>query len=95
MSVLESPSYLGQKGSRTLFSIECKNGKCIREHSCFPDETEVLLLPGFSFEVTSKLNAGNGLYVIGLKQIVSTSEETSTSFGIISSTSQVDNIHVL
>jgi hypothetical protein len=34
------------------------------------------LLPDFSYEITSQLNAGNGLYIIGLKEIVSSSEET-------------------
>jgi len=61
---------MGQYGERTLFSIECTNWKCIEKHPSFPMEGEILLLPGFSYEVTSNLDAGNKLYIIGLKETV-------------------------
>ncbi|CAF3974375.1 unnamed protein product [Rotaria sp. Silwood1] len=48
VSVLESDLFLGQEGKRTMFHIECFNGKKIREHSSFEDEDEILLLPGNS-----------------------------------------------
>jgi hypothetical protein len=72
MSMLESSEYLSKSGSRTLFSIECKNGKCIRKHSYFEIEDAILLLPGFNFEVTNNFNAGNGLHIISLKEIGTT-----------------------
>jgi hypothetical protein len=68
-SILERSDFMGQNGSRTLFSIECVNGKCIEKYSYFHSEGEVLLLPGFSYEVTSHLYAGDGLHIIGLKEI--------------------------
>jgi hypothetical protein len=54
-SVLESEVFLGQEGKRTIFSIECFNGKKIREHSSLEDEDEILLLPGSQFIVKSHL----------------------------------------
>jgi hypothetical protein len=56
-------------GIGTLFSIECTNGKRIGKHSSFPMADEILLLPGFYYEVTSQLDVGNGLHIIGLKEI--------------------------
>jgi hypothetical protein len=53
LSVLESETFLGQEGKRTIFSIECFNGKRIREHSSLEDEDEILLLPGSQFIVKS------------------------------------------
>jgi hypothetical protein len=97
MSVLQHSPYLGTDGARILFPIECKNGKCIRSHSYFREEHEILLLPGFYFEVTSKLNAGNGLHLISLKQILSSSEETAIAAAsdVYTSTQQFDNIDIL
>ena len=69
MSVLESEHILGKHGSRTLFSIDCKRGKSIRNHSCFQEEEEVLLLPGFQFEVKNKIHAGNGLRIVNLREV--------------------------
>lgn len=67
-SVLESPQYLGKKGSRTLFSIETSSGKRIQEHSYFEREEEILLPPGTYFEVIDKVNPAEGLYIIHLRE---------------------------
>ena len=67
--VLENETFLGKVGNRTLFSIECKNGKQINEYSNFPGEEEVLLLPGFHYEVVSTLATGDHMYLISLKEI--------------------------
>ena len=68
MNVLKNPMYLGDRGTRTLFSIEIFNGKSIKAHSFFKKEKEVLLLPGTYFEVTGHLDSGNDLNIIHLKQ---------------------------
>ncbi|CAF1535196.1 unnamed protein product, partial [Didymodactylos carnosus] len=67
--VLELEKFLGQKGTRTLFNIECKEGKIIRAHSHFSIEDEVVLMPASFFEVIGKNNAGNGLYIVHVRQI--------------------------
>ncbi|CAF4733248.1 unnamed protein product, partial [Rotaria sp. Silwood2] len=69
LEVLEQPMYLGDSGPRTLFNIECMNGKPIKPHSYYKTEDEILLLPGFYFEVVSKVNAGNGLYIIHVREL--------------------------
>lgn len=68
LSVLESDLYLGNVGTRTLFSIETTNARTIRAHSHFKVEDEILLLPGTVFEVKSRLNPAPDLYLIHLCQ---------------------------
>jgi hypothetical protein len=60
---------LGQNGARTLFIIDSHSGKSIREHSFYPKEDDVLLPPACQFQITGCFNAGNGLYIIHLKEI--------------------------
>ena len=72
ISVLESELFLGQEDKRTMFSIECFNGKVIREHSSIEDEDEILLLPGSQFIVKSHLQPSKkdpDLIMIQLKQV--------------------------
>ncbi|CAF1008719.1 unnamed protein product [Adineta steineri] len=69
LAILESEQFLGKHGSRTLFSIECQNGKKIRSHSYINVEDEILLLPATQFEVISKLNPSSDLHIIHLKQV--------------------------
>jgi len=70
MTVLNSSMYLGNRGSRTLFSIETINSRTIRAHSHYEGEDEVLLLPGTTMVVQSKLNPAPDLHIIHLKQII-------------------------
>jgi hypothetical protein len=68
LSVLQSDLYLGNSGTRTLFSIEIFNGRTIRAHSHFQIEDEILLLPGTFFEVKSRLNPAPDLHIIHLNE---------------------------
>lgn len=69
MNVLESSNYMNQSDVRTLFSIECMNGKIIRNHSYFKNENEILLLPAIQLQVLSKMSPAPNLHVIHLKEI--------------------------
>ncbi|CAF1308122.1 unnamed protein product [Didymodactylos carnosus] len=69
IGVLEKEQFLGKTGRRTLFMIECLNGKVIQNHSHYESEHEVLLLPCSHFEVVSKLDQGYGLHTIHVRQI--------------------------
>ncbi|CAF1256132.1 unnamed protein product [Adineta steineri] len=70
MQVLESEQFLGKTGQRTLFSIECINGKSVGAHSYFKKtEQEIILMPGSYFEVLGQLNPAPGLTIIELKEI--------------------------
>jgi hypothetical protein len=68
-NALENEQFLGQTGARSLFSIQCINGKQVKQHSTFPDEEEVLLMPGFYYEVTSILKPAHDMHLINLKEI--------------------------
>ncbi|CAM4873057.1 unnamed protein product [Rotaria socialis] len=73
LHVLESESFLGQEEKRTMFSIECFNGKKIRPHSSLEEEDEILLLPGSQFIVKSHLQPSKkdpDLIIIHLQQVV-------------------------
>ncbi len=70
IQVLESNHFLGKHGLRTLFSIECINGKSIANHSYFKNkEKEIVLMPGSYFEVVGQLNPAPDLHIIQLKEI--------------------------
>ncbi|CAF2955739.1 unnamed protein product [Rotaria sp. Silwood2] len=70
MQLLESEPFLGKTGQRTLFSIECINGKSVDAHSYFKKtEQEIILMPGSYFEVLGQLNPAAGLNIIELKEI--------------------------
>ena len=45
----EIDQFLGRTGERTIFMIDCMHGKAIRNHSKFPEENEILLMPGYLF----------------------------------------------
>jgi hypothetical protein len=70
LTVLENNMYLGDAGSRTLFSVEVINGRTIRDHSHFVTEDELLLLPGTHMIVQSQFSPAPDLYIIHLKQVI-------------------------
>jgi hypothetical protein len=69
MDVLNNEQFLGSKGTRTFFTIECTSGKDIRQHSYHPIEDEILLPPGREFKVVSSLKQSGDLYMIQLKEV--------------------------
>jgi hypothetical protein len=69
LTVLENNMYLGNSGSRTLFSVEVINGRTIRAHSHFVTEDEILLLPGTHMVVQSQFSPASDLNIIHLKQM--------------------------
>ena len=72
IQVLESDEFLGKTGARTIFSIECLNGKSVTNHSYYKNkEKEMILMPGSYFEVIGQLNPVSDLYIIQMKEILS------------------------
>ncbi|CAF1246630.1 unnamed protein product [Didymodactylos carnosus] len=70
LDILEKSDFLGKTGTRTVFSIECMNGKSVLKHSYFSEsEKEVILMPGTYFEVMGQANPAEGLHIIHLKEI--------------------------
>ena len=70
LPVLESNTFLGNTGERTLLSVEAINGRKIHAHSHFSTEDEILLLPGTHMIVQSKFSPAPNLHIIHLKQII-------------------------
>ena len=62
--------FLGAKGARTMFHIDCQNLRDIRKHSYLPREHELLLLPATEFRVQGVLRQGD-LHIVQLKEIPS------------------------
>ncbi|CAF1370890.1 unnamed protein product [Rotaria sp. Silwood1] len=52
-----------------MFSIQTTSGKCIKAHSYFQQEDEILLAPGRYFEVIDKLSSADGLHIIHIREI--------------------------
>ncbi|CAF0860706.1 unnamed protein product [Rotaria sordida] len=71
IEVLQSEQFLGKTGSRTLFNIDCDSEKDIQQHSFFPTEDEILLIAARKFKVVSRLDSGNDLHIIQVKEIES------------------------
>jgi hypothetical protein len=61
--------FIGRSGVRTLFMIECINGKSIQSHSFYKDVNEIILMPGTYLRVIGKVNASTSdLNIIHLKE---------------------------
>lgn len=74
LNVLKSSLFLGKTGTRTIFSIETFDARSVKDHSDYPNEDEVLLLPGTCMKVRAKLDPEKNLCIIELKQIHSSTE---------------------
>lgn len=69
LDVLNQEIFLKEKGSRTMFHIECETGKDIQKHSQFQNEEEILLLPARQFQVVACLKQPDDLYIVQMKEI--------------------------
>ena len=67
IAVLSNPQFLGKDGERVMFQIECE-AYDISRYSAFPNEAELLLLPGTVLFVIACVDFGNGLYTVQLQQ---------------------------
>ena len=70
IKLLQQDQFLGQSGKRTLFSIECCRGKMVKDCSDYPEELEVLLLPGTQLMVVEKAATAPDLHIIHLQEII-------------------------
>ncbi len=67
VQVLQSNLFLGETGTRTMFTLECETARDIQKHSSYPAENEVLLLAATQFQVISCLKQGD-LHIVQLKE---------------------------
>ena len=68
-SLSQTRQFVGKQGQRTIFSIQCINGKMIQEYSWHPIEGEILLMPGTYLKVKDKMNLADGLHIINLEEV--------------------------
>lgn len=71
INTLEEEQFFGKSGTRTLFTIECFNGRDIRQHSYIKRENEILLLPGTQLKVVACLTPSTDFNIIQLKEVES------------------------
>ncbi|CAF3572532.1 unnamed protein product [Rotaria sp. Silwood1] len=71
LGVFENAPYFDKTSERTLFTIDCDSGKDISQHTYFPSEEEILLLPARQFVVIACLKSASDLTMIQLKEISS------------------------
>ncbi|CAF3920693.1 unnamed protein product [Rotaria magnacalcarata] len=69
LEALENEDFLGRTGRRTLFTIDCDNGKDISQHVYYQLEKEILLPAASQFEVVASLEPADGFHIIQLKEI--------------------------
>jgi hypothetical protein len=63
--------FLDTQGPRTFLDIYTYRGVKISEHSIYPSESEILLLPGTYLKVVDQLDLGNGLVAVQMHEIPS------------------------
>ncbi|CAF1592671.1 unnamed protein product, partial [Didymodactylos carnosus] len=68
IDVLSKEQFLGKTGTRTLFNVQCHNGKKIQSHSHYKQENEILLLPGTYLKVKGKVDVGSNLHIIHVEE---------------------------
>jgi hypothetical protein len=73
-------TFVGVEGVRTIFNIECINGKAIKAHSYFKQENEILLMPGTYFKVVDKWSPAKDLYMIQLRETKAPYETIASPF---------------
>jgi hypothetical protein len=80
--ILQSPMYLGRAETRTMFSIETKNGRLIHDHSHLRNDDEILLPPGIVLKVLRSVNPTDGVHIIYLREIESSCSRFANSFNL-------------
>ncbi|CAF1532603.1 unnamed protein product [Didymodactylos carnosus] len=69
-SFLDSSHLSSSSSQSTLFNIQCLHGKSISSYTCFPNEDEILLMPGTHMRVVSKpLYHHGGLHIVHLEEV--------------------------
>ncbi|CAF4415314.1 unnamed protein product, partial [Rotaria magnacalcarata] len=61
--------FVGSSGERTVFKIECVNGRCIESYSYFKDEKEIILMPGTYLHVLKRWTDSDGVHMIELQEM--------------------------
>jgi len=68
-NISQKKHFLGPTGIRTVFSIECLNGKAIGAHAYNKNDQEVLLLPATRLEVIRRDDQRDDIHKIYMKEV--------------------------
>ena len=85
-ATLQSPMYLGRAKTKTIFSIETKNGRLIRDHSHLQNDDEILLPPGITLKVLRSLYLADGTHLIHLREMDSSPSRFLNAFNPLQTT---------
>ena len=88
-------TFAGSNGDRTIFTIECINGKVIQKHSYFKEENEILLMPGSYFQIVDKWKPAKDFYMIHLREKIPPYETIAPPFGQSSSSIETPSVEAL
>ncbi|CAF2057562.1 unnamed protein product [Rotaria magnacalcarata] len=69
IEILQSEQFCGKTGMRTIFVIKCLNGRSIRNHSYYPQENEIILMPGSYFQVDGCYDPSDEFHIVQLREI--------------------------
>ena len=61
--------FLGDAPKSTLFHIKCRNGRSISDFTCYPQEDEVILMPGTILQVVGEPLDHGSINIVDLKEI--------------------------
>ena len=83
LGVLQNEQFLGMTGDRTIFQLQnVRRAVDIAKYSAIQAEDERLILCGTPFVVKSKMNMGNGLWMVQMEEDLSAPPlVTGFSFG--------------
>jgi len=73
--------FINKEGPRTILDVTTVRGVKISDHSHYPLESEIVLLPGTCLKVVDQLDLGNQLVAIQLIEIPSRNEICTSLFG--------------
>ncbi|CAF3970061.1 unnamed protein product [Rotaria sordida] len=76
---MKLPTFLGKQGVRTIFKIDCYSGKQVP----LSDDDEVILMPGFHFQVVGKIRSLDDLNTIYIREIPPSSTEIMSSVSVV------------
>ncbi|CAF2095399.1 unnamed protein product, partial [Rotaria magnacalcarata] len=90
LDILSRSEFLDTSDTRTIFEIECIDGRNIQQHSFFEQENELLLLPCRYFEVIGKREDERDPHIIQLRQKLPPITLLEPPFRISADQSEVD-----
>ncbi|CAF0822972.1 unnamed protein product [Rotaria sordida] len=88
---MKLPTFLGKQGVRTIFKIDCYSGKRLP----WSEDDEVILMPGFHFQVIGKLRSLDDLNTIYVREIPPSSTEIMSPVPVVTTVEHVEPLSLV